>query len=102
MGCVLHFPHGNCCRGYDFDRLIGLYFRPDYHFDSAARGGLEALPDRAGLMVDDRAGNIAVECRDVRKEFTGRHSLLALSDINLTLREGEFAAVLGPSGCGKS
>ena len=26
----------------------------------------------------------------------------ALSDINLTLQEGEFVALLGPSGCGKT
>jgi len=31
-----------------------------------------------------------------------RNRLVALSDVNLTLREGEFVAVIGSSGCGKS
>jgi NitT/TauT family transport system ATP-binding protein len=53
-------------------------------------------------MVEGPAGNIALYCQSVSKEFAGRHRILALSDINLALREGEFAAVLGPSGCGKS
>ncbi|WP_313135829.1 ABC transporter ATP-binding protein [Paracoccus jeotgali] len=32
----------------------------------------------------------------------GRNQLVALDDVNLTLVEGEFVAVLGASGCGKS
>ncbi|MCD6385004.1 ABC transporter ATP-binding protein [Candidatus Sumerlaeota bacterium] len=37
------------------------------------------------------------------KEFrTLRRYVVALRDINLTIREGEFFVVLGPSGCGKS
>lgn len=31
-----------------------------------------------------------------------RNSLVALTDVNLTLRKGEFVAVIGASGCGKS
>src|SRR5438876_8472592 len=40
----------------------------------------------------------------VRKSYdTGRDSrTLALNDINLSVAEGEFVAVVGPSGCGKS
>ena len=33
---------------------------------------------------------------------SGQRRFMAVEDINLTLREGEFVALLGPSGCGKS
>ncbi|MFL5271566.1 MAG: ABC transporter ATP-binding protein [Anaeromyxobacteraceae bacterium] len=39
----------------------------------------------------------------VRKEYaTSRGAVLALDDVDFTVAEGEFVAVLGPSGCGKS
>jgi NitT/TauT family transport system ATP-binding protein len=45
----------------------------------------------------------ALEVRGVFKRFeTRRNDLLALSDINLSVRPGEFVCLLGPSGCGKS
>jgi NitT/TauT family transport system ATP-binding protein len=42
----------------------------------------------------------AVELRNVAMDYGG--SVLALTDIDLTLKEGEFLAIVGPSGCGKS
>ena len=43
-------------------------------------------------------------CQHVSKVWTspGGLSVTALKDIDLTVRKGEFVAILGPSGCGKS
>lgn len=41
---------------------------------------------------------------NLRKEYqqNGRQGLLALNDISLQAREGEFISIVGPSGCGKT
>jgi NitT/TauT family transport system ATP-binding protein len=45
-----------------------------------------------------------VEIRGVSKAYAldRQDSVLALKDVNLTIDDGEFVALLGPSGCGKS
>jgi sulfonate transport system ATP-binding protein len=40
-----------------------------------------------------------IEIKSLSKSFNG---VCALSDINLTIGEGEFISIIGPSGCGKS
>ena len=39
---------------------------------------------------------------NISKVFPGKQEIIALTDINLTINNGEFVSVLGPSGCGKS
>jgi NitT/TauT family transport system ATP-binding protein len=45
----------------------------------------------------------AIEIASIGKTYdAGAKSVTALSGIDVTIREGEFVAILGPSGCGKS
>ena len=44
----------------------------------------------------------AIELTAVDKVYAGDNPVTALSRIDLTIADGEFAALLGPSGCGKS
>ncbi|NIA70687.1 ABC transporter ATP-binding protein [Pelagibius litoralis] len=44
-----------------------------------------------------------VSLRDVNKIYRSRHDdVHAVNDLNLTVNDGEFVALLGPSGCGKT
>ncbi|WP_420347034.1 ABC transporter ATP-binding protein [Pelagibius sp.] len=44
-----------------------------------------------------------VSLKDVNKVYRSRHhEVHAVSDLNLTINDGEFVALLGPSGCGKT
>jgi len=46
---------------------------------------------------------VLVELRNVAQRYgRGEKRFTAIEHINLTIREGEFVALLGPSGCGKS
>src|SRR5690348_14655400 len=48
-------------------------------------------------------GTPVLQLKHVSKHFrSSRQDTLALSDINLSIREGEFLCIVGPSGCGKS
>ena len=44
----------------------------------------------------------AIALQAVDKVYAGANPVTALSKIDLTIADGEFAALLGPSGCGKS
>ena len=47
--------------------------------------------------------NFMIALQNVRKVYqTDRIETLALDNINLNVRKGEFISIMGPSGCGKS
>ena len=49
------------------------------------------------------AGTVALEVSGVRKTFEAEQApIRALRGADLTVRDGEFVAIMGPSGCGKS
>jgi len=49
------------------------------------------------------ANQALVKLRGVTQKYdTGRKEFIAVRDVNLTVKEGEFVCLLGPSGCGKS
>ncbi|MEW6387002.1 MAG: nitrate/sulfonate/bicarbonate ABC transporter ATP-binding protein [Thermodesulfobacteriota bacterium] len=49
------------------------------------------------------ADNNLLELKDIRQVYgAGEQSFTAIQNVNLALKEGEFAALIGPTGCGKS
>lgn len=60
-------------------------------------------PDSGAGGETLQKGPPVIEVIDVKKSYTlGNMEVPILSDINLTVREGEFLAIMGPSGSGKS
>jgi NitT/TauT family transport system ATP-binding protein len=59
----------------------------------------------AGLGQDNAQSPAAIELDSVTKQFTtagAADPYTALRDLDLTVGDGEFCAVVGPTGCGKS
>jgi spermidine/putrescine transport system ATP-binding protein len=52
-----------------------------------------------GAAGDDDAGHEAIRFEGVTKRFG---ATVAVDDLSLSIRRGEFFSLLGPSGCGKT
>ena len=52
-------------------------------------------------MIDQEVGERApfLSCRGICHSYQGKD---VLSELDLSIQEGEFVALVGPSGCGKS
>src|SRR6195952_4830288 len=62
-----------------------------------------AASDPGLSVIKDSGDGTGIEISGLTKTFkTGKGSVTALDDVNLSGRKGEFLSLLGPSGCGKS
>src|ERR1700730_7769786 len=62
-----------------------------------------ARPNTNGGTMDVQRRGAAIEIAGLRKQY-GRDAgaVVALADIDLSVKPGEFLCIVGPSGCGKS
>lgn len=55
-----------------------------------------------GVAQDEPRSGVMVSLRGVNKTYAGGGKTVALRDVSIDVREGEFLVILGPSGAGKS
>src|SRR5258707_579201 len=65
---------------------------------------LEKNADGVSDSMQDQSKPVLIRIADLAKHFATRsgETVVALSNVNLDIRENEFIAVVGPSGCGKT
>ena len=63
----------------------------------------EAMREVAGSNIGVRAAGSMIQLESIEKVYrTNRIETVALSNVNLDVRAGEFISIMGPSGSGKS
>jgi NitT/TauT family transport system ATP-binding protein len=64
---------------------------------------LTRASDRAATGAERRLARIAIAIKDVNVTYPAQDGeVIALSNVDLTIREGSFVCLIGPSGCGKT
>jgi NitT/TauT family transport system ATP-binding protein len=65
---------------------------------------LEKNADGVSDSMQDQSKPVLIRIADLAKHFATRsgETVVALSNVNLDIRENEFISVVGPSGCGKT
>jgi NitT/TauT family transport system ATP-binding protein len=64
------------------------------------RQGADKVTEMQARARPANVGEVQLVLRSVGKTFANQ--TVALKDMNLTIRQGDFISLLGPSGCGKS
>jgi NitT/TauT family transport system ATP-binding protein len=64
------------------------------------RPGADKVTEMQARARPANVGEVQLVLRSVGKTFANQ--TVALNDMNLTIRQGDFISLLGPSGCGKS
>jgi ATP-binding cassette, subfamily B (MDR/TAP), member 1 len=58
--------------------------------------------DTSGNKIDKEACTGRIEFRNVSYSYPSRKERVVVDDFSLTIKPGQFIALVGPSGCGKS
>src|ERR1019366_4520817 len=75
--------------------------RPDT--GSGQNRGPAARPDHGVVKPDHGVAETVIEARHLGVTFAAdRQQTVALTGVDLAIREGEFVSLIGPSGCGKT
>lgn len=54
-----------------------------------------------GPMEEDKEGGVEIELKNIRFKYPTRN-VSVYNDLSLTIKKGQYAALVGPSGCGKT